>query len=102
MTQTGNATQQPQIDMTDSVTGQETTPISVLSGKPKSAARLFGNKATSHTGLLSQTTDDDDFTLSYAVGGAIRHSYNCDEEVTRHFSDNMDQLQTGACSDCNF
>lgn len=70
-----------------------------LATVPKSSARLFGTQATSYTDLLSQTTDDDDFSLSYAVGGAIRHSYNCDEEVTgRDVGDKMDR----ACPDCSF
>ena len=70
-------------------------------GRPKSATRLFGTQAASFTDLLAQTTDDDDddVSLSYAVGGAIPHSYNCDEvnsNVSR--SDKMDQQ----CSDCSF
>ena len=68
-------------------------------GKPKSATRLFGTQAASYTVLLTQTTDDDDFSLSYAVGGAIHHSYNGDKvnsDVSR--SDKIDQQ----CSDCSF
>lgn len=30
--------------------------------------------------LLSQTTNDHDFNLSYRVGGANGHSYDCNEE----------------------
>lgn len=40
---------------------------------------------------LFQDTEEDDFSLSYTVGGAIRHSYDCYEE---DISDKRDQFQT--------
>ena len=90
---------QTQTDVTILGLGDDT----VLSGKPKPAARLFGTQGTPYTDLLSRTTDDDNFSLLCAVGGAIRHSYNCNEEDTNDMCiDNMDQLQSGACADCAF